>query len=162
MHHYARVARRFTEAMSTLTEEGYLYRVDLRLRPDGKAGPIVNSDAALRVYYEHRGRPWEFQALLKARAIAGDFSSEIACSRISQVDLQPGASYSPLETVGAMRDQIKDHAHTQRGYNVKLMAGGIATSSSSRRRCRSSTRRSITSCAHPTRWWPSRASASSA
>ena len=44
MHHYTRVARRFTDAMSTLTDEGYLYRVDLRLRPDGKAGPLVNSE----------------------------------------------------------------------------------------------------------------------
>jgi len=127
MHHYARVARRFTDAMSQLTEEGYLYRVDLRLRPDGKAGPIVNSDAALRVYYEHRGRPWEFQALLKARAIAGDLElGERLLADLGKLIYNPALPYSPLETVGAMRDQIKDHARTmQRGYNIKLMAGGI-------------------------------------
>jgi len=127
MHQYSRVARRFTEAMSTLTEEGYLYRVDLRLRPDGKAGPLVNSDTALRLYYEHRGRPWEFQALLKARPIAGDL--ELGARLLADLDkliFNPALPYSPLDTVGAMRDQIKDHAGaTQRGYNIKLMAGGI-------------------------------------
>ena len=98
MHHYARVARRFTEAMSALTEEGYLYRVDLRLRPDGKAGPMVNSDASLRVYYEHRGRPWEFQALLKARPIAGDIAlGERLLADLGQIDLQ---SRAPLFAAG--------------------------------------------------------------
>jgi glutamate-ammonia-ligase adenylyltransferase len=127
MHHYARVARRFTDAMSALTEEGYLYRVDLRLRPDGKAGPIVNPDAALRVYYEHRGRPWEFQALLKARTVAGDIPlGERLLADLGKLIYNPALPYSPLDTVGAMRDQIKDHARAQqRGYNIKLMAGGI-------------------------------------
>ncbi|HEX6791694.1 MAG TPA: nucleotidyltransferase domain-containing protein [Candidatus Krumholzibacteria bacterium] len=127
MHHYARVARRFTDAMSALTEEGYLYRVDLRLRPDGKAGPLVNSDVALRVYYEHRGRPWEFQALLKARPIAGDIElGERLLADLGQLIFNPALPYSPLETVGAMREQIKDHARAQqRGHNIKLMAGGI-------------------------------------
>lgn len=127
MHQYARVARRFTEAMSALTEEGYLYRVDLRLRPDGKAGPLVNSDTALRLYYEHRGRPWEFQALLKARPIAGDIElGARLLEDLGKLIFNPALPYSPLDTVGAMRDQIKDHASaTQRGYNIKLMAGGI-------------------------------------
>jgi glutamate-ammonia-ligase adenylyltransferase len=127
MHQYARVARRFTEAMSALTEEGYLYRVDLRLRPDGKAGPIVNSDTGLRLYYEHRGRPWEFQALLKARPIAGDIElGARLLEDLGKLIFNPALPYSPLDTVGAMRDQIKDHASaTQRGYNIKLMAGGI-------------------------------------
>jgi len=127
MQHYTRVARRFTEAMSTLTEEGYLYRVDLRLRPDGKAGPIVNSDMALRLYYEHRGRPWEFQALLKARAMAGDIElGGRLLEDIGKLIFNPALPYSPLDTVGAMREQIKDHAGaSQRGYNIKLMSGGI-------------------------------------
>lgn len=127
MHHYSRVARRFTEAMSALTEEGYLYRVDLRLRPDGKAGPIVNSETSMRLYYEHRGRPWEFQALLKARPIAGDIEmGNRLLADLGKLIFNPALPYAPLETIGAMRDQIKDHARTQqRGYNIKLMAGGI-------------------------------------
>ncbi|HXV13705.1 MAG TPA: hypothetical protein VEC56_05825, partial [Candidatus Krumholzibacteria bacterium] len=124
---YTKVARRVTDAINALTEEGYLYRVDLRLRPDGKAGPLVNSEAALRVYYENRGRPWEFQALLKARTIAGD--AELGArvlETLAKLIFNPALPYSPLEAVGAMRDQIKDNLpSSQRGYNIKLMAGGI-------------------------------------
>ncbi|MCH7548237.1 MAG: hypothetical protein IH969_01660, partial [Candidatus Krumholzibacteriota bacterium] len=69
---HTKVARRFGEALSEVSAEGYLYRVDLRLRPDGKAGPLVNTETSMRLYYENRGRPWEFQALLKARVVAGD------------------------------------------------------------------------------------------
>ena len=49
MAKYTRVARHFTDALSELTPEGYLYRVDLRLRPDGRSGPLVNGESALRV-----------------------------------------------------------------------------------------------------------------
>ncbi len=124
---YTKVARRVTDAVNALTEEGYLYRVDLRLRPDGKAGPLVNSESALRVYYENRGRPWEFQALLKARTIGGDEAlGARVLDTLSKLIYNPALPYSPLEAVGAMRDQIKDHlSHAQRGYNIKLMAGGI-------------------------------------
>jgi [glutamine synthetase] adenylyltransferase / [glutamine synthetase]-adenylyl-L-tyrosine phosphorylase len=127
MLYYTRVARRFTDAMSALTEEGTLYRVDLRLRPDGKAGPIVNSETALRLYYENRGRPWEFQALLKARAIAGDIElGGRLVDSLGKLIFNPALSYSPLESIGAMRDQIKERSPAaRRGYNIKLMAGGI-------------------------------------
>lgn len=127
MHRYTRVARRFSDAMSTLTDEGTLYRVDLRLRPDGKAGPLVNSEDSLRIYYENRGRPWEFQALLKARTIAGDLAlGERALQTLMKLVYSTTLPYSPLEAVGAMRDQIKDNVPpAQRGHNIKLMSGGI-------------------------------------
>ncbi len=127
MRSYTRVARRFTDAMSALTEDGYLYRVDLRLRPDGKAGPLVNSETSLHLYYEHRGRPWEFQALLKARTIAGDLDlGARVLDAIGKLIYNPALPYSPLEAVSAMRMQIKDHIRAdQKGHNIKLMAGGI-------------------------------------
>ncbi|HEX5133027.1 MAG TPA: hypothetical protein VFX92_11150 [Candidatus Krumholzibacteria bacterium] len=127
MHFYTKVARRFTDAMSVLTEEGYLYRVDLRLRPDGKAGPLVNTETALRIYYENRGRPWEFQALMKARTIAGDATlGARLLDGIGKLIYSSALPYSPLEAVGAMRDQIKENMRpNQRGHNIKLMAGGI-------------------------------------
>ncbi len=127
MHHYIRVARRFTDAMSALTEEGYLYRVDLRLRPDGKAGPLVNSESSLRLYYEHRGRPWEFQALLKARAVAGDLDvGNRVLDALGKLVYSRSLPYSPLDAIGAMRGQIQESVRTDgRGYNIKLMAGGI-------------------------------------
>ena len=60
--------------MTEVTELGSVYRVDLRLRPEGNRGPLVNRlDSALR-YYDVMGRTWERQAFVKARPIAGDLA----------------------------------------------------------------------------------------
>ena len=124
---HTRVARRFGEVIAEPTPEGYLYRVDLRLRPDGKAGPLVNSESAMRLYYENRGRPWEFQAMLKGRVIAGDMVlGERFLRGLESLVYNPSLSYSPLESIAAMRDQIHQSIDPRdRGFNIKLMEGGI-------------------------------------
>lgn len=71
---WSRVARRLTKAIEEPTEDGFVFRVDLRLRPEGARGPIVNSENAAERYYESFGRFWERAALLRARPIAGDLS----------------------------------------------------------------------------------------
>ena len=58
--------------LAATTEEGQAFRVDASLRPEGKDGPLVRSLAAYRSYYERWAKPWEFQALIKARPVAGD------------------------------------------------------------------------------------------
>ena len=65
-------ASRMTELLSTYSPEGMCYRVDLRLRPDGKLGEICQSLESARQYYATRGRDWELQMLIKARVAAGD------------------------------------------------------------------------------------------
>ncbi len=70
--HFARVARRLTETLSDVTDAGFAWRVDLRLRPEGPRGPLVNALAAAERYYETWGRTWERAALLRARPVAGD------------------------------------------------------------------------------------------
>jgi len=124
---YTKWARRFTDALSELTPEGYLYRVDLRLRPDGQAGPLVNPETALRIYYENRGRPWEFQAMLKARVTAGNRElGERLLGVIGSLAFNPSLSYSPLDDIARMRVQIKENIpERERGLNIKLMEGGI-------------------------------------
>lgn len=124
---YTQVARRFGEAVSELSPEGYLYRVDLRLRPDGKAGPLVNNLTGIRLYYEHRGRPWEFQAMLKARLIAGHKeTAATVLSSISSLIFNPTLPYVPLDSIAAMREQIKENIPLrERDFNIKLMSGGI-------------------------------------
>src|SRR5438309_422345 len=64
---WARVARRMTATLDEQTEDGAAWRVDLRLRPEGSRGAIVNSASAALRYYEGWGRPWERAALLRAR-----------------------------------------------------------------------------------------------
>ncbi len=70
--HFTRVAQRFVATLDEATEDGSAWRVDLRLRPEGTRGPLVNALAATERYYETWGRTWERAALVRARPVAGD------------------------------------------------------------------------------------------
>jgi glutamate-ammonia-ligase adenylyltransferase len=69
---YARLAELMIVALSSITREGYLYRVDLRLRPHGKNGPLVQSSDGFLDYVKQDSAPWEWLAYVKLRAIGGD------------------------------------------------------------------------------------------
>ncbi|HEY3817465.1 MAG TPA: bifunctional [glutamate--ammonia ligase]-adenylyl-L-tyrosine phosphorylase/[glutamate--ammonia-ligase] adenylyltransferase [Polyangiaceae bacterium] len=70
--HFTRVAQRFVATLDEPTDDGFVWRVDLRLRPEGTRGPLVNALAAAERYYETWGRTWERAALVRARPVAGD------------------------------------------------------------------------------------------
>ncbi|UCG51085.1 MAG: hypothetical protein JSW58_12905 [Candidatus Latescibacterota bacterium] len=124
---YADLGARLTDALAGLSPEGYLYRTDLRLRPDGVSGPLVNSLTAMRIYYESRGRPWEFQAMLKARVIAGDRRiGEAFLENVFGLFFNPSLACSPVEDISHMRTRIRESISTRdRVFNIKLMEGGI-------------------------------------
>jgi glutamate-ammonia-ligase adenylyltransferase len=67
-----RVARAFLATMTTPTEDGIVFRTDANLRPEGRSGPLTRTIASYEAYYEGWARAWEFQALVKARPVAGD------------------------------------------------------------------------------------------
>src|SRR5581483_12359609 len=69
---YKKVANQYTELLSTYTADGLCYRVDLRLRPDGRLGEVCISLDGAKTYYQERARDWEKQMLIKARVCAGD------------------------------------------------------------------------------------------
>ena len=69
---FKKVANRCTELLSSYTAEGQCYRVDLRLRPDGRFGEVTISLEGARSFYKHRSRDWELQLLIKARVSAGE------------------------------------------------------------------------------------------
>ncbi len=124
------IARELTRVLSASTSEGRLFRVDLRLRPEGAVGPLAWSNHEAVKYYQTRGRTWERLALLKARPIAGQRSLGQAFLRKIRafvVGSEGGRSRNVIDTVCKLRAQI--HRNVQRKKegerNVKLSPGGI-------------------------------------
>jgi glutamate-ammonia-ligase adenylyltransferase len=124
---YAELSRRITEAIEEPTAEGTIFRVDLRLRPEGRNGPLANSLAAAEEYYETFGRTWERQALLRARPCAGDRRLGEAILEMLDAFIYP-RSIEPkmLEDIRALRSQFRPKDESPgAGFNVKLGTGGI-------------------------------------
>ena len=69
---FVRLTKRLVSLLQDVTEDGYAFRVDLRLRPDPRATQVAISIEAAAIYYENMGQNWERAAMIKARAAAGD------------------------------------------------------------------------------------------
>ncbi len=125
--YFSRLVRSLVQVLADNTEDGFVYRVDLRLRPWGDSGPVVLSHAALEHYYQLHGREWEQYAMVKARVISGSDAERADLRAI----LQPFVyrryhDYRVFEGLASMKDKIDAQART-RGMrdNIKLGPGGI-------------------------------------
>jgi glutamate-ammonia-ligase adenylyltransferase len=125
---YARLAEAVTAAVGSpqaTPEGGFVFRVDLDLRPEGRSGPIVNAIRGLELYYEAQGAAWERFALLKARPLAGDLAvGDEALRRLSPFVFR---KYFDLKAIDEMR-QLKSRAQKaaeRAGIDLKLGKGGI-------------------------------------
>jgi len=122
-----RHAGRFSEvlgrALSDRMGRGDLYRVDLRLRPFGSAGPVVQKMRAVEAYYRSHAEPWEAQALVRSRPIVGDpiLQSRWEAMR-ENVCFRPKMSTATLEAMIAMRERVEVHAEED---DLKRGPGGI-------------------------------------
>jgi glutamate-ammonia-ligase adenylyltransferase len=125
---FARVCRRLVAIIESVTDEGYAFRVDLRLRPEGRAGAMALSLDGYRAYHRDRGELWERQALLKARVAAGDARVGAAfMDFVREVVYRPGIDARILPAIRSMKREI-DRGLARRagdGDNVKLGRGGI-------------------------------------
>ncbi|MDN5926701.1 MAG: bifunctional [glutamine synthetase] adenylyltransferase/[glutamine synthetase]-adenylyl-L-tyrosine phosphorylase [Hyphomicrobiales bacterium] len=128
--HFARLTRRLVRILQDRTGDGYVFRTDLRLRPDPGSTPLAISVPAALHYYESRGQNWERAAMIKARPVAGDLKAGAAFLK----ELQPYIwrkylDYAAIADVHSIKRQI--HAHKGHGeiavagHNVKLGRGGI-------------------------------------
>jgi glutamate-ammonia-ligase adenylyltransferase len=122
-----RLASGMMRACSDSTSEGALWEVDAALRPEGKTGPLVRTLASHQAYYERWAKTWEFQALLKARPVAGDRAlGEEYVRTLAPLVWRAAGRDNFVEDVQAMRRRVEEHiAPEQAGRQLKLGPGGL-------------------------------------
>ena len=127
---FGHVARELVRIMQDRTADGYVFRTDLRLRPDPGSTPLAIPVSAALHYYESRGQNWERAAMIKARPIAGD----LALGQAFLHELRPfiwrkHLDFWAIQDVHSIKRQINAHKGGSviavNGHNVKLGRGGI-------------------------------------
>ncbi len=114
----------FIESASSITPNGFMYRVDFRLRPDGRNSPLCRSLNEYLDYYESRGEDWERQMLIKADFITGSKSLYSSFINYLQPFIYPVTfSSSPLEQIKKLKINIEKNLNDEE--NIKLISGGI-------------------------------------
>ncbi|HTQ54295.1 MAG TPA: hypothetical protein VMI94_07525 [Bryobacteraceae bacterium] len=126
---FKKVANQYTELLSTYTADGSCYRVDLRLRPDGRLGEVCSSLAGAEQYYTERARDWEKQMLIKARACAGDLAlGRELLEFVEPLIYSSTLDFRAVEAVSEVRERISEKLAAKRphaGVDIKLAHGGI-------------------------------------
>ncbi|PVZ15599.1 glutamate-ammonia-ligase adenylyltransferase [Pseudomonas sp. URIL14HWK12:I9] len=124
---FIRLGQRLIKALDPVTVDGYVFRVDMRLRPYGSAGALVLSFNALEQYYQDQGRDWERYAMIKARVVGGDAK---AGAQLLEM-LRPFVyrrylDFSAIEALRTMKQLIQQEVRRKgMAENIKLGAGGI-------------------------------------
>jgi len=124
---FARLSRQLVSVIGHPTPEGFVFRVDLRLRPFGNSGPVVMSFDAMERYYQEQGRDWERYAWIKARAVAGDRRGGRGfLKRLQPFVYRRYLDFGAFESLRAMKQMIAQEV-TRKGLqqNIKLGPGGI-------------------------------------
>ena len=124
---FIRLGQRLIKALDAITVDGFVFRVDMRLRPYGSSGALVLSFNALEQYYQDQGRDWERYAMIKARVVGGD---QVAGKQLLEM-LRPFVyrrylDFSAIEALRAMKQLIQQEVRRKgMSDNVKLGSGGI-------------------------------------
>jgi glutamate-ammonia-ligase adenylyltransferase len=125
---FARVISEVMRLLTTYTDRGLAYRIDLRLRPEGQRGPLARSLASTLAYYDTFGRTWERQALIKVRPIAGDMAlGQQFLEQIEPFVYRRYLSWAEINGIKAHKRQIEQRAARARedSLDVKIGRGGI-------------------------------------
>ena len=134
--YFSRVVKRMYALIGDTTEHGFVFRVDLALRPNGNSGPSVVSLGALEEYLLVQGREWERFAWMKSRVVAPRSAVVGGSAQALRVAVLPFVfrrylDYNVFESLRTLHQQIRDHAskrsagHPERANDVKLSRGGI-------------------------------------
>src|SRR5256886_2606839 len=126
---YARLAESVTASVGSpgvTPEGGFVFRVDLDLRPEGRSGPIVNAIRGLELYYEAQGATWQRFALLKARPIGGDLTTgEEALRRLTPFVFRKYFDLKAIDEMRQLKARAEKEAARAAGVDLKLGRGGI-------------------------------------
>ncbi|MCA3245781.1 MAG: bifunctional [glutamine synthetase] adenylyltransferase/[glutamine synthetase]-adenylyl-L-tyrosine phosphorylase [Azospirillum sp.] len=127
---FVKLARLAVRIMEFRTDEGYVFRTDLRLRPDPASTPMAISTLAAETYYESVGQNWERAAMIKARPVAGDREAgEAFLARLRPYVWRKHLDFAAIEDIHAIKRQIQAHRGggeiALHGHNVKTGKGGI-------------------------------------
>ena len=123
--YFTRLGRRLIAALSELTADGHVFRVDMRLRPYGDSGPLVASFDALENYFITQGREWERYAWIKARVLTGDRGTELM-EQVRPFVYRRHLDYNAIAELRDLHRQIRiEVARRDIADNIKLGPGGI-------------------------------------
>ncbi|MEM9576731.1 MAG: glutamine-synthetase adenylyltransferase [Pseudomonadota bacterium] len=128
---FARATRAMSATLSEITSNGYVFRTDLRLRPDPSVTPVCIAMEAAEQYYESLGRTWERAAYIKARPAAGDIAAgERFLEALWPFVWRRHLDFAAIQDAHDMRLAIREHKGlggpiTLKGHNMKLGRGGI-------------------------------------
>lgn len=127
VEYFTRIGQRLIHLLSAPTEDGFVFRTDMRLRPYGDSGPLVLSLDAMEDYYQDQGREWERFAMVKARVLHGDSQARARIdSLIKPFVFRRYIDYGVLEAIRRLKALInQDQRRKQQSDNIKLGAGGI-------------------------------------
>jgi glutamate-ammonia-ligase adenylyltransferase len=129
---FIRLGKKLIAAISEITEDGFTFRVDMALRPNGKSGPLAASLNMVEDYLIVQGREWERYAWVKARAVTGDALDIAALDAIVRPFVfRRYLDFGVIDAIRTMHAQIRaevnrqERLHPERSHNVKLGRGGI-------------------------------------
>jgi len=127
---YVRLTRDLVRIMEERTADGYVFRTDLRLRPDPGATPMAVSVSAAEAYYGSLGQNWERAAMIKARPVAGDLEAGAAFMDIIRHFVwRTSLDFAAIQDIHSIKRQIGSHKghreKTVNGHNIKIGRGGI-------------------------------------
>ncbi|MDI9246691.1 bifunctional [glutamate--ammonia ligase]-adenylyl-L-tyrosine phosphorylase/[glutamate--ammonia-ligase] adenylyltransferase [Marinobacter sp. CHS3-4] len=124
---FVRLGQRLIQALDQITADGFVFRVDMRLRPYGQSGALALSFGALETYYQDQGRDWERYAMVKARVVAGDPSmGQVLMDSLKPFVYRKYIDFSAFESLRSMKSMIRREVR-RKGLenNIKLGSGGI-------------------------------------
>lgn len=124
---FLRLGQRLIQVLNQTTEDGFVFRVDTRLRPFGDSGPLALSFDGMENYYQIHGREWERYALIKARVVGGDYAAgEELLQRLRPFVYRRYLDFGSYESLRELKIMIaKEVSRKGMEHNVKLGAGGI-------------------------------------